>query len=221
VRTVHRAILFDLDGTLLDTLEDIADSTNAALASMGFPVHEVQSFRTLVGDGMETLVRKALPESARDEATRAECQSRLRGEYGRRWAAKTKPYAGIAELLDALEAQGLTLAILSNKPEDFTKLMARQLLGRWRFAAVEGAREGIPKKPDPAAALAIAGRLGSGPASFIYVGDSATDMKTALAAGMRPAGALWGFRPWELEEAGAELLLERPTDLLRHLGMGQ
>jgi len=212
-----RAVLFDLDGTLLDTLEDIADSTNAALESMGFPGHDVQAFRTLVGDGMDTLIRKALPEANRDGATRRECEVRLRQEYGRRWAAKTRPYPGVPELLDALEARGIALAILSNKPDDFTKLMAEELLGAWRFAAVEGARDGVPKKPDPTAALEIAARLGFDPPTFIYMGDSGTDMRTALAAGMAPAGATWGFRPWELEPAGARILLKQPLDLLKHL----
>jgi len=212
-----RAVLFDLDGTLLDTLEDIADSTNAALVSMGFPVHEVQDFRTLVGDGMDTLVRKALPEARRDTATMAECTSRLRSEYSARWAAKTKPFEGIPELLDGLQARGLSLAILSNKPDDFTQLMTDELLGAWRFAAVEGAREGVSKKPDPTAALSIARRLGEIASSIMYVGDSGTDMRTALAAGMLPAGALWGFRPWELQAAGAKILLQHPLDLLDHL----
>lgn len=212
-----RAVFFDLDGTLLDTLEDIADAVNAALASMGAPAHEVQAYRRLVGSGVGTLAHQALPQGSRDAATAAECQARLIREYGSRWDAKTRPYPGVPELLDALSERGLPLAILSNKPDAFTKRMAEKMLGAWRWAAVEGARDGVPVKPDPTLALEAAGTVGLPPSSIIYVGDSGTDVHTARAAGMIPAGALWGFRPWELEESGIPILLDHPLDLLKHL----
>lgn len=211
------AVFFDLDGTLLDTLEDIADATNAALQSLGAPPHPVQAYRRLVGSGVGTLAHMALPPGRRDPETAAECQRRLIGEYGSRWDAKTRPYSGVPELLDALADRALPVAILSNKPDAFTKRMAEKMLGRWAWAAVEGARDGVPVKPDPTLALEAAGKVGLPPSTIIYVGDSGTDVDTARAAGMVPAGALWGFRPWELEESGISILLSHPLDLLRHL----
>jgi phosphoglycolate phosphatase len=214
-------VFFDLDGTLLDTLEDIADSVNAALLSLGAPAHEVQAYRRLVGSGVGTLAHQALPPDRRDPSDVAECHARLIREYGSRWDAKTRPYPGVPELLDALSGRRLPLAILSNKPDAFTKQMAEKMLGAWRWAAVEGARDGVPVKPNPILALEAAGRVGLPPSSIIYVGDSGTDVDTARAAGMIPAGALWGFRPWELEESGISILLSHPLDLLRHLGSGE
>jgi phosphoglycolate phosphatase len=208
----HRAIVFDLDGTLLDTLEDLADSMNAVLAAAGYPTHPVAAYRHFVGDGVATLVRRALPAGAkgRDAGVAAMLQ-----EYDRRWRAKTKPYPGVEILLDGLTARGLPFAILSNKPEDFTRLTTHALLGRWRFAAVWGVGPDVPPKPDPAGALALAAALRVPPAEILYVGDTNTDMETAVAAGMEPVGALWGFRDAaELAASGARVLVERPEDVL-------
>ncbi len=208
------AVLFDLDGTLLDTLTDLADAANHALRSLGFPAHPRESFRYFVGDGMETLVRRVLPEDRCDAAMLGECAELMREEYGRRWAATTRPYDGIPELLDALAAHGMPMAVFSNKPDEFTRLCVAQLLPRWRFAAVLGAGTALPKKPDPAGAREIAHRLGVAPSEVLYLGDTNTDMQTAVAAGMFPVGALWGFRTAdELTQSGARALVERPMDL--------
>ena len=211
-----RAVLFDLVGTLLDTLEDLADSMNAVLCRMGFPVHPVESYRYFVGDGQEFLVRRALPEEKRgDEGTVRACVAEMREEYGRRWAAKTRPYEGIPELLETLAARSVKTAVLSNKPDDFTKIVVARFLPRWTFGAVRGLLPGGPRKPDPAGALAIAAELGLPPSDFVYLGDTATDIMTAVAAGMYPVGALWGFRTaGELFSAGAERLAARPEELL-------
>jgi phosphoglycolate phosphatase len=217
----YQAVLFDLDGTLLDTLDDIAEATNRALRGLGFPEHRAESYKLMVGDGVENLVRRVLPEGHRDAATVAACAERMRGEYARHWAVKTHPYEGIVELLDALAVRGIAMAVLSNKPEDFTRLCVEKLLPAGRFAAILGARPSLPKKPDPAGALQIAGQLGLAPAAFIYLGDTNTDMRTAVAAGMSPIGALWGFRAAEeLSAAGAKALLARPADLLGLLDGG-
>ena len=208
----HRAIVFDLDGTLLDTLEDLADSMNAVLAAAGCPTHPVAAYRHFVGDGIRTLVRRACPAGS---AALADGVEALRAEYGRRWRAKTKPYPGVDRLLDALAARELPFAILSNKPDDFTRLTTEALLGRWRFAAVWGVRPDVPPKPDPTGALALAAALGVSPAEILYVGDTNTDMETAVAAGMDPVGALWGFRDAaELTASGARVLVARPEDVL-------
>jgi phosphoglycolate phosphatase len=209
------AVLFDLDGTLLDTLEDLADSTNAALRAQGFPEHPLAAYRYFIGDGVEALVRRALPPEHLDAATLARAAELMRAQYSARWADKTRPYPAIADLLDALTARGVPMAVLSNKPDEFTRLCVGRLLPHWRFAVVLGAGTGLPKKPDPTAALHIAGELSLSPAQMVYLGDTNTDMQTAVAAGMYPVGALWGFRTAsELTASGARVLIERPTDLL-------
>ena len=209
------AVLFDLDGTLLDTLEDLADSTNAALRAQGFPEHPLAAYRYFIGDGVEALVRRALPPGHLDPATLARSAELMRGEYSARWADKTRPYPAVPELLDALTARGLPMAVLSNKPDDFTRLCVARLLPRWRFEVVLGAGVGLPKKPDPAAARHVAAQLHLPVAEIVYLGDTTTDMQPAVAAGMYPGGALWGFRTAsELTASGAQVLLQRPTDLL-------
>ena len=212
------AILFDLDGTLLDTLEDIADAANAVLASQGMPTHSLTSFKLFVGEGVWRLFEKALPEKKRDAAMVTECAARFNGEYGRRWDAKTRPYDGIPRLLRSLAQRQLPLAVLSNKPQAFTE----QCVGRYfpdiTFARVLGQRDGIPPKPDPAGAMEITSSLALPPQRILYLGDSSIDMQTAVRAGMYPVGALWGFRSRdELLASGAAQVIERPENLLELL----
>jgi phosphoglycolate phosphatase len=213
-----RAVLFDLDGTLLDTLADLGESMNEALAGLGFSLHPLASYRHFVGDGVVELARRALPEAARDEATLTACVAAMRRIYAGRWARKTRAYPGIPELLDALTARRVPFCVLSNKPDDMTRVIVAELLSSWRFAAVAGAREGIPRKPDPHAALQLARTMGIPAERFVYVGDTDTDMRTACAAAMFAVGALWGFRDaTELSEAGAAALISAPQELLRFL----
>lgn len=207
--------MFDLDGTLLDTLEDIADSVNIGLDRLGFPGHDVEAYKYFIGDGVEELAFQALPDDQRHTVTVVRLVAAVREEYRKRWADKTRAYDGIPELLDGLTARGVKMAILSNKPDNFTRLAVSHLLPCWEFSPVIGAQASIPRKPDPAAALQIAERLNIPPGKFIYLGDGDTDMRTALAAGMYPVGALWGFRSGdELAASGARALIEKPTDLL-------
>ncbi|HHW03432.1 MAG TPA: HAD family hydrolase [Thermoanaerobacterales bacterium] len=214
----YEAVLFDLDGTLLDTLQDLADSMNSVLSRRGFPVHDIEKYRYFVGDGMYNLVLRTLPPNNREEEIIKQCLKELKDEYGRRWANTTRPYEGICELLDKLSDMGLKKAVLSNKPHDFTRLIIDKLLPDWSFDAVVGQREGVPKKPDPTAALAIADALKIPPEKFLYLGDTNTDMKTANAAGMYAVGALWGFREAEeLVESGAKVLIKHPKELLNIL----
>lgn len=211
-----KAAIFDLDGTLLDTIEDLTDSINAALARMGYPGHSIEECKLLVGDGLESFVERALPDEERNNpAANARLRDLLRQEYTRRGATKTLPYDGIPELLDELVRRGISLAVLSNKPHESTQIMIRVFLSRWTFRAVVGARDGIARKPDPGSALEIARLLETAPEEIIYLGDSDTDMLTAKAAGMFAVGALWGFRSAEeLKANGARVLVEKPTDLL-------
>lgn len=209
------AVVFDLDGTLLDTLRDIARSANTALAGLGFPQHNEEAYKYFVGDGRGALAVRILPESHRDETTVSRLVASLDREYDQHWADNTRPYDGIPSLLQALTARGTKMAVLSNKPDDYTKLMVSRLLPQWRFEAVVGARPSVPSKPAPAAALEIAGRLHVLPRECLYVGDTDTDMKTARASGMFAVGALWGFRTEdELRASGAEALIRSPMELL-------
>ena len=213
----RRAVIFDFDGTLLDTLDDLADCMNQALAEKGFPVHPTDSYRYFVGDGVENLARRAAPAET-DDFTIKTLALRMGDIYALGWARKTRPYDGISALLAELRRRGLKLALLSNKPDRFTKEMARHYFGDDAFEIVLGAREGTPKKPDPTAALEIAGKMGLAPADFLYLGDTNTDMRTGTAAGMRTIGVSWGFRPAaELLEAGAETVIGRPEEALEFI----
>jgi len=214
-----KAVLFDLDGTLLDTLQDIADSANAALRQLGFTEHPTEAYKYFVGDGIEELAERALPQSERNADTVAECLKLTRNEYQRRWAVHTRPYPGIREMLDELRNRNVPMSVLSNKPHEFTCRMVNEFFGYDCFVLVLGATENIPIKPDPTAALQIAEQMKIPPAQFVYVGDSGTDMQTAEAAGMYAVGALWGFRTKdELVRTGAERLIERPCELVTLFG---
>ncbi len=209
-----RAVIFDLDGTLLDTLRDLADATNAVLRRRGMPEHPVDDYRLLVGEGMDRLVVRALPPVSRDPATVAAALAELRREYAGSWRLHTRPYPGIPAVLEALGARGVPAAVLSNKVDEFTREMVQQYFGS-RFAVVRGARAGVPLKPDPTAALAVAASLRVAPRDVMLVGDTRVDMDTARAAGMVPVGVLWGFRDEEeLRAHGAAHLAREPGDLL-------
>ena len=213
-----KAVLFDLDGTLLDTIADLTDSMNIALNHLGFPGHDEESCKVFVGDGVEMFALRALPENKRDQATVAECVTLMRQEYTKRWASRTRPYDGIPQLLDELTSRNLQMAILSNKPHNSTKEMVATLLSKWRFNPVVGAQSYVPKKPDPTLARQISEELRIPPEQFLYLGDTGTDMKTAQASGMFAVGALWGFRPAEeLKASGAQVLVEHPREFLELL----
>lgn len=209
-----KAVLFDLDGTLMDTLGDLADSVNAALSAAGHPTHPEAAFKLFVGDGITELVRRAFPPAALAGPGLAGSVEAVRAEYGRRWDKRTRPYDGVPEMLVSAAGLGFPLAILSNKPDGFTRLIVRRYFPGMRFAAVLGARPGVALKPDPAGALEAAAALGAPPSEVLYLGDTATDMRTAVTAGMLPVGVLWGFRgAEELKAAGARHLLSAPEGL--------
>lgn len=211
----YKAVIFDLDGTLLDTLAEIGDSMNGVLDRMGFPRHDLAAYRYLTGEGVVSLVTNALPAEARDEATLRRSGEMLREEYLKNWAKKTKPYAGVPEMLDSLIGRRVSLNILSNKMDEFTKKAVAQFLERWTFDMVLGEKPEFRRKPDPSAALHIAACLGLAPAEIAYLGDTSTDMATAVSAGMFPVGALWGFRDEdELRSSGARALIAHPLEFL-------
>ncbi len=210
----YTSVVFDLDGTLLDTLEDLAHAGNQVLAQSGYPTHPVESYKYFVGDGLRTLIEKIAPTSASQEDIAA-CFALFKDIYARCWKEKTRLYPGIAELLAALGQSGLHLAVLSNKPHDFTRLCVDHFFAEKSFQCIYGQRDEVPKKPHPAGARAIAAELGVSPENCVYVGDTKIDMQTGKAAGMFTIGVLWGFRPaQELRENGADILVDHPMEIL-------
>jgi phosphoglycolate phosphatase len=209
-----RGLIFDLDGTLLNTLNDIADSMNAVLTSRGFPSHKTESYRYFVGDGMDVLVRKSLPKDLNDTQIINACFLEMKQTYAARWNIKTVLYDGIGDVLVQLKNKGCSLSVLSNKIHEITVETVHHYFKPAQFDLVIGAGQ-FKKKPDPQAALYIAKNTGFDTSEFLFVGDSGVDMRTAVTAGMHPAGALWGFREkMELAENGAEYLLNTPSEII-------
>ncbi len=200
---------------MLDTLADIGDSVNRMLAEYGFPGHTMDDYRRFIGNGIRMLVIRALPVEGRSGEMIDACVRRAREIYWENWNRTTRPYDGITDLLDHLKTKGLPLAVLSNKPHDFTVRYVEAYFERSIFKVVMGQNDRFPVKPDPASALAIAGRIGLPPSAFIFVGDSAVDMQTAAAAGMHAVGAAWGFRgPKELVDNGCLTLVDHPRQIM-------
>ncbi len=213
----YKAVVFDMDGTLLDTLEDLADAMNRVLEARGLPVHPVDAYRFFVGSGAKNLVLRTLPADRPDLA--AECLQDFLREYEANWTVKTRLYDGVAELLDALTARGIPMAVLTNKPQEFAELCMKAFLPAWDFALTLGQMPGVPVKPDPAGPRQVIRHLGVAPEEILYLGDTAVDMRTAVGAGMFPVGVTWGFRPEdELRASGAAVIIDHPMELLDLLG---
>lgn len=207
---VH-AVIFDLDGTLADSLRDLGDAMNLALAELGLPTHPLTAYRAFVGEGVDVMARRAAGSADIDVWKLIE---RYRAHYKVIDHQHTRPFAGIPEALDELVAAKVKLAVLSNKRDDFTKVLVASQFGNWPFVEVRGEREGVPRKPDPTAAFEVALALNVLPANIAFVGDTAVDMNTARNAGMRSVGCLWGFRDREeLEGAKAQRVISSPTQL--------
>ncbi len=222
------ALIFDLDGTLADSIADIGAAMNAVLVELGLTPHDANTYKTFVGEGAEHLVRRAVraaqhldwrvvDDGALPSSLVELCEA-YRQQYAKLEHQGSRPYEGIAEMLDGVVASGRRMAVLSNKRDDFTKHLVAQAFGRWKFVDVRGEREGVPRKPDPTAAFELALELNVLPERIGFVGDTPIDVKTAKAAGMISIAALWGFRSRdELERAGAAHFLERPASLLQLL----
>lgn len=215
LKMTFKAVIFDLDGTLLDTLQDIVNTLNTVLSRHRYPEHTIDECRFLVGHGLKELVRKALPENAATPETIDLVLADLVEVYNDNWNVHSRPYPGIPVLLDRLGELGVKTAILSNKAHRFTLLCADALLGKWKFDTVQGYRDDMEPKPDPGGALRVAELLEEKPSGILYVGDSGIDMLTASRAGMYPLGVLWGFRPEsELLAHGAKSLVKHPEEIL-------
>ena len=216
----RQAVLFDLDGTLLDSLGDLAESMNTVLREDGLPTHDLDDFRYFIGDGVVQLVRRSLPAHLHEEATTMEYLDRYRAEYAQRWHL-SKPFPGIPDLLDALQASGTALGVVSNKPDNFTQQCVETLFSKWSWDGIAGQLDHVPSKPDPAGAIAMAEKLGLRAEDCWFVGDSDVDMQTGVNAGMHVVGVSWGFRPvTELRESGAQHILGQPAELLDLLEQG-
>ena len=210
-----KAALFDLDGTLTNTLEDIADAMNRSLRLHGLPEFAVDDYRYLVGDGVRKLAQRACRgRSDLEDSVRREYQA----YYQTHAQVLTAPYDGVPEMLEGLAGRGIRLAVFSNKPHADTCGVVNHYFPAIPFEVVRGQVEGVPVKPDPAGALAVATAMGLAAGEFIYLGDTGTDMRCAVNAGMLPVGVLWGFREAEeLLAEGAQLLLEKPCQLFERM----
>ena len=211
----YQAVIFDLDGTLVDSLADIADSMNNILLRFGYPIFSYDAYKYFIGNGLKKLVYRCLPEGEKTEENVVRCLSAMMEEYRIHYVDKTHLYNGIAELLDFLVSNKMKLAVLSNKPDEITKKICNKLLSNWRFDMILGATEDFPRKPAPNAALHIATQLTTLPEKCLYMGDTNVDMQTANTAKMFSIGVTWGFRNrLELQEAGAKLIIDNPSELI-------
>ncbi len=220
----YSGIIFDLDGTLLDTLADIARAMNRVLRSHGFAEREVPEYRSMVGWGLEELTRRALPAEHTEGSGRqnnglvAQCYQEVVSAYAAAPVVETEPFDGVPEVLRELHEAGVPLAVLSNKHDELVTTIVAQTLGLQCFRVVGGARDGVPKKPHQEAAHRIARELGVAPEETVFVGDSGVDIETARRAGMIAAAVTWGIAPREeLKSAGPDILLEQPTEILTRL----
>jgi phosphoglycolate phosphatase len=209
-----RGAIFDLDGTIVDTLGDLAASLNRALSSLGYPEHDVQAYKAMVGNGMTKMAERALPEGQRDEARVAALKDVFLEDYALHLTDKTRPYPGIEELLENLRAMGWRLGCLSNKDHDKAVIVVEHFF-KGLFDLTLGVTPTRSPKPDTAGALELAGGLGLAPKDIYYFGDSDTDMKLAVKAGFFPVGVAWGFRdPDNIMGGGAKAILGEPEDFL-------
>ncbi|WP_159021291.1 HAD family hydrolase [Formosa sp. L2A11] len=214
----YEAVIFDLDGTLVDSIQDLADAMNIVLKNNNFPIHLLNSYPSFIGHGIRTLVERALPESERNEAAINTYYSQMIAVYAENCTNKTHAYNGISDLLDALSEKGLKLGVFSNKAEDFTKRVVEVVLSKWTFDAVIGLTTEVLKKPNPLKAIQFSEAIGVTPESFLFVGDSGVDMQTGTKAGMHAVGVLWGFRDEkELRANGAKTIVKHPLDILKIL----
>ena len=210
-----KLVVFDLDGTLINSLEDLADSANWMLLQHGYPTHPVDAYRYFVGDGMRKLIERILPLEERNDMRIEQCKAEFVAYYTIHMEDKTVVYPGMIELLKELKDRGLKIAVATNKVHiAVTPLMEKYFPGI-RFDSMIGQREGIPVKPHPQIMYDILKETGCQPSETLHVGDTATDMQLAHNAGVTPVGVLWGYRPLEeLQEAGAKFIIEKPEELL-------
>lgn len=210
---MKKTVIFDLDGTLLDSIEDIASSMNKVLESLQLPTHKIEDYKHFVGGGVDILVENALSNQSKE--IKNEVTKRFKIEYDGKLHSKTLPYDGIYELLDELKKLDINLAVLSNKPHEFTVSYVNHFFKNYNFKEIHGQKKDVPKKPDPKAALDIVKCLDSSCENTYFIGDTKIDMQTAKSANMTAIGVLWGFRDEEeLLTNGADFIVKHPLDIL-------
>lgn len=210
---MKKTVIFDLDGTLLDSIEDIASSMNKVLESLQLPTHKIEDYKHFVGGGVDILVENALSNQSKE--IKDEVIKRFKIEYDGKLHSKTLPYDGIYELLDELKKLDINLAVLSNKPHEFTVSYVNNFFKNYNFKEIHGQKKDVPKKPDPKAALDIVKCLDSSCENTYFIGDTKIDMQTAKSANMTAIGVLWGFRDEkELRENGADFIVKEPLEII-------
>ena len=208
--------VFDLDGTLIDSLADIAEATNFAMRKLGFPEHPLNEFNYMVGDGVKILIERALPDDRQELFEQA--LKLYNDYYNENYTVKTYVYKGITETLKQLKAMGIKLAVASNKTHCFTEVIIKNYFGNDTFDAVYGKFDARPVKPDPAILNAILSDMSIAPSEAIMIGDTSIDINTGKNAGVRSIGCLWGFRSMEeLTSAGADFRAEKPEDIVKFI----
>ena len=208
-----KAVIFDLDGTICNTLEDLGECTNRALADFNLPPTPIEDYRMIVGNGVDTQMKRAIGEEKYTKELGDKVKEHFKRYYAQDYLKHTKPYEGMEEALDCLHEMGLMTAVFSNKPDEFAGKLCRELFGE-RFSMVVGNRPNVPVKPDPSGLQPILKELGLKAEECVYCGDSCVDIDTGKNAGMKTIGAAWGFRGRkELEERGADAVTEQPNEL--------
>lgn len=213
---MEKTCIFDLDGTLVDSLQDLAETTNEVLQNFGFPIHPIEKYQTLVGNGITNLLKRALPEEERDNTALLEkVLNDFNILYKEYYLINTRPYEGIINLIHTLSDRGVKLAVLSNKPTEYVIKIIEYYFKPKTFKVIYGKEPDYPAKPNPELALKIANELGVSAASIYYIGDSDVDMQLALNAKMIPVGVTWGFRSrQELIDNGAKYICDYPEEIL-------
>ena len=211
---MKKLAIFDLNGTLLNTIEDLGYAANHALQAHGYPTHSIASYPFFVGNGVRRLIERVLPEDARTEATIDRLLVTFKEYYNDHNTDYTKPYEGIPELLSLLSSRGVAIAVASNKYQAATEKLISHFFPTLSFIAVEGQKEGVPVKPDPSIVFEILAKAKTPKADTIYIGDSGVDMETARRACVDSVGVTWGFRPEkELVENHADTIVNSPGDI--------
>ena len=215
---MKKLVIFDLDGTLLDTIADLAESANYVLKQLGYPTHDVETIRTFVGNGINKLLERALPDEEKTEENVMRMRAHFVPYYDIHNADLSAPYPGIVALLEALQAKGLMIAVASNKYQEATVKLVKQYFPMIDFVEILGQREGINVKPDPTIVFDILKKANVSPEEVLYVGDSGVDMQTAINAGVDAVGVTWGFRPRaELESFCPMGLIDKADELLKFI----
>ena len=210
---MYKGVIFDLDGTLIDTIADIGNSTNLMLREYDFPTHSTKEYKLMVGNGFKELVKKALPKDKEDLIN--EAYEKFVYHYGAHYMDETKPYSGINELLKVLQYKGIKIGVNSNKRDDYTKALLASLFKDIDFIEVVGQRAGLKAKPEPDGANIILKAMNLSKEEVIFIGDTKVDIATGKNTGLKTIGCLWGFRDEaELLEAGADYIVSSPKEII-------